>query len=94
MKQEWNDRDKGKPKYWKKTSPSATRFTTDPTRTGLGTNPGLHGDKPVSNRLSHDSDRHGRSMVSAIYTEIISYKMQHSVTNLLLPLDGVTFIFT
>jgi hypothetical protein len=39
-------------KYWEKTCPSATLFTTNPTWSDLGSNPGRRGGKPVANRLS------------------------------------------
>jgi hypothetical protein len=37
-----------------KTYPGATVSTTNPTCTGLASNPGLRGERPVTNRLSHD----------------------------------------
>jgi hypothetical protein len=36
-----------------KTCPSATLSTTNPTWTDPGSNPGLRGDRPATNRLSH-----------------------------------------
>jgi hypothetical protein len=36
-----------------KTCPSATLSTTNPTWTDLGSNPGLRGERPATNRLSH-----------------------------------------
>jgi hypothetical protein len=36
-----------------KTCPSATLSTTNPTWTEPGSNPGLHGERPATNRLSH-----------------------------------------
>jgi hypothetical protein len=33
--------------------PSATLSTTNPTRIDPGTNPGLRGERPATNRLSH-----------------------------------------
>jgi hypothetical protein len=36
-----------------KTCPSATLSTTNPTWTDLRSNPGLRGEKPATNRLSH-----------------------------------------
>jgi hypothetical protein len=36
-----------------KTCPSATLSTTKPTWTDPGPNPGLRGDRPTTNRLSH-----------------------------------------
>jgi hypothetical protein len=37
----------------RKTCPSATLSTTNPTWTDPGSNPGLSGERPVTNRLSH-----------------------------------------
>jgi hypothetical protein len=37
----------------RKTSPSTTLSTINPTWTDPGSNPGLRGGKPVANRLSH-----------------------------------------
>jgi hypothetical protein len=37
----------------RKTCPSATFFTTNPTWTGMGLNPGFLGEKPVTKYLSH-----------------------------------------
>jgi hypothetical protein len=34
---------------------SATLYTTNPTWTDLGSNPGLRGEKPATNRLSNDT---------------------------------------
>jgi hypothetical protein len=36
-----------------KACPSATLFTTNPTWTALGANPGLRGEKPSTNRLNY-----------------------------------------
>ena len=36
-----------------KTCPSATLSTTNPTWTRPGLNPGLRGERPATNRLSH-----------------------------------------
>ena len=36
-----------------KTCPSATLSTTNPTWTDRGSNPGLRGERPATNRLSH-----------------------------------------
>jgi hypothetical protein len=38
---------------WRKTCPSATFSTTNPTWTDPGLNLGLHGDRSATNRLSH-----------------------------------------
>jgi hypothetical protein len=37
----------------RKTCPSATLFTKNPTWTDSGSNPGLRGEMPATNRLSH-----------------------------------------
>jgi hypothetical protein len=53
MGHQWNDTDKEKSKDLEQTHPTATLSTTNPTRTDLGVNLGLHGEKPATNRLSH-----------------------------------------
>jgi hypothetical protein len=40
-----------------KTCPSATLSTTNPTRTDPGSKPGLRGERPVANRLSHGTEQ-------------------------------------
>jgi hypothetical protein len=49
----WNENWQGKPKYSEKTCPSATLFTTNPTWSGLGSNPGRSLEKPAINGLSY-----------------------------------------
>jgi hypothetical protein len=49
----WNEDWQGKAKYSKKTRPSATLFTTNPTWRDPGSNPGRRGGKPATNRLSY-----------------------------------------
>jgi hypothetical protein len=49
----WNANWQGKPKYLEKTCPNATLSTTDPTWPDPGTNPGISGWKPATNRLSN-----------------------------------------
>ena len=53
MEHRWNKIDSGKPKYSGKICPSATFSTTNPTLTDPGSNPGLRGQRPATNRLSH-----------------------------------------
>jgi hypothetical protein len=49
----WNENWQGKPKYSKKTFPSATLSTTNPIWPDLGSNPGRYGGKPATNRLNY-----------------------------------------
>jgi hypothetical protein len=49
MDHQWNEIDRGKPT----TCPNATLSTTNLTWTDLGSNPGLRGERPATNRLSH-----------------------------------------
>jgi hypothetical protein len=49
----WKDMERGKLKHSEKACPSAT-LTTNPTQTGLESNPDLHSDMPATNCLSHD----------------------------------------
>ena len=54
MEHRWNEIYRGKPKYsGEKPCPIATLSTTNPTSTDLGSNPGLHGERPATNSLSH-----------------------------------------
>jgi hypothetical protein len=53
MEHWWNDTDRGNRSTGRDTCPSATLSITDSTWTGLGANPGLGGEKPATNRLSH-----------------------------------------
>jgi hypothetical protein len=48
----WNEDWRGKPKYSEKTCPSATLSTTNLTWPDLGSNPGLRGGKPATNRMA------------------------------------------
>jgi hypothetical protein len=49
----WNEDLQGKPKYLKKTCPSATLSTTNHTWPDQGSNPARRGGKPVTNRLTY-----------------------------------------
>jgi hypothetical protein len=53
----WNGTDRIKLKYWEKNLSSASLFTTNLTRTGVGLKLGLcgqHGDKPPQPRIHSD----------------------------------------
>jgi hypothetical protein len=49
----WNYTDRGNRTTRRKTCPSATLSTSNPTSTALGTKPGLRDEKPATNRLSY-----------------------------------------
>jgi hypothetical protein len=49
----WNDTDRGNRRTRRKTCPSATLPTTNPTWIDPGANPGLRGERPATNDLSH-----------------------------------------
>jgi hypothetical protein len=59
-----------------KTYPTATLSTTNPTWTDPGSNPGLRGDRPATNRLSHgtalcaltDSQFYGSTMLLMLWS--------------------------
>jgi hypothetical protein len=53
MEQRWNDADRGNRRTRRGIYPSATLTTTNHTWTNLGVSPGLHGEKPETNRLSY-----------------------------------------
>jgi hypothetical protein len=56
----WNDIDRGKTEeLGRKTCPSATSPTTNPTWIDLGANPGLRGERPATNDLSHGTSQQG-----------------------------------
>jgi hypothetical protein len=50
---QWNEIDRGKPTTRRKTCPSATLSTTNLTWTDPGSSPGVRGERPATNRLSH-----------------------------------------
>jgi hypothetical protein len=53
MEHQWNETDREKPTTRRKTCTSATLSTTNLTWNDPGSNPGLCGERPVTNRLSH-----------------------------------------
>jgi hypothetical protein len=53
MEYHWNKIDREKPTTRKKTCPSVTLPTTNPTWTDPGSNPALCSERPATNRLSH-----------------------------------------
>jgi hypothetical protein len=53
----------------RKACPNAILFSTNPTWTDLGSNPGLRGERPATNRLSHG---HGPSYI-VLRTEVGNY---------------------
>jgi hypothetical protein len=53
----WNDTDREKRRTLRKTCPSATLSTTNPTFIEQGANSGLRGERPATNRLSHGTAR-------------------------------------
>jgi hypothetical protein len=57
MEHQWNEIDRGKPKYSGKNLSSATLSTTNPTLNNPRSNPGLRGGRPATNRLSHGKVR-------------------------------------
>jgi hypothetical protein len=59
-----------------KICPSATLFTTNPTWTDSGSKPGLCGEKPATNRLSH-----GTALIPLLLLYIVYlYLTMNSVT--------------
>jgi hypothetical protein len=53
MEQWWNDIDRENRRTRRKTYPSATLSTTNPTWLDPGANPGRRGERPATNDLSH-----------------------------------------
>jgi hypothetical protein len=52
MEHQWKEIDRGKPTTRRKTCPSATLSTTNPTWTDQGSNPSLRSGRPATNGLS------------------------------------------
>jgi len=52
MEHSWKYTDSERPKYSQKTCPTATLSTTNLIWTDLGSNPGLRGEKPGTNRTA------------------------------------------
>jgi hypothetical protein len=57
----WNDIDRGNQRTRRKTRPSATLSATNPT----WTDPDLHGQRPVTNHLSHGTALMDKSNIQA-----------------------------
>jgi hypothetical protein len=55
MEQWWNNDYQGKTEEIGKTCSSTTSFSTNLTRSHLGLNSGLRGEKPAPGRLSHET---------------------------------------
>jgi hypothetical protein len=66
MEHQWNEIDRGKPTTHRKTCPSATLSTTNLTWIDLGSNPGLRGERPATNRLSH-----GTAYFTALLKDVV-----------------------
>jgi hypothetical protein len=70
MVHQWNEIDREKPTTRRKTCPSATLSTTNFTWTDPGSNPGLRGERPATNRLNHGTAK--RLVASQVYHVVIS----------------------
>jgi hypothetical protein len=67
MEHRWNEIDRGKPKYYgEKTCPSATLSTTNPTWTDPASNPGLHGERPETNRLIYGTALRNVTVITTV----------------------------
>jgi hypothetical protein len=53
MEHWWNEIDRENPLYSERNLPQCHLSTTNPTWTDPGSNPGLCGERPATNRLSH-----------------------------------------
>jgi hypothetical protein len=60
-----------------KTCPSATLSTTNPTWTDPGSEPGLRGERPATNRLSHGKALSTLIYLSQIYVSVVTRKILH-----------------
>jgi hypothetical protein len=61
MEHWWNDTDRDNISAQRKTCPIATLFSTNPTWTGVGSNAGLRGEEPGTDRVSHNTAEAGSS---------------------------------
>jgi hypothetical protein len=69
--------DRGKPENSEKNNPSATLSTTNPTWIGPGANPGLRGERPATNDLSH-----GTALRCCYW--VLSHTVSHTVRPLMI----------
>jgi hypothetical protein len=75
-------RDTGKKKKTRrKTCASATLSTTNPTRADQGTNPDLSGERPVTNRLSHETALRNVSWSSIVVPCMYIYTLTRARTH-------------
>jgi hypothetical protein len=86
MGHQWNEIDRGKPTTRRKPCPSATLSTTNLTWTDPGSNPGLCGERPATNRLSHGTAECNLTAIVNVYlnnvyfiTNITHYNVNGSV---------------
>jgi hypothetical protein len=79
----WNDDWQGKPKYSEKTCLSSTFPTTNPTWPDPGSNPGLRGGKPATNRFSYGAAV--RFVVKMELVKVLSLGILHEVSLLTIP---------
>jgi hypothetical protein len=54
-----------------KSCPSATLSTTNPTWTDPGPNPGLRGERPATNRLSHGMAKAGVAQMMTWFSHLV-----------------------
>lgn len=95
----WNNTDREKLKYLVEKCTSATLYTTNPTWTGPGSNPGLCNERSVTNYLSHGKAHYGGAVayLKELRKEIKTEKhwsLHHSGTGVLdgcesTPADGI-----
>jgi hypothetical protein len=64
----WNDIDTWNKRSRRKTCPSATLSTTNPTGNDPCANPGLRNERPATNRLSHGTASHSISVKKTVGT--------------------------
>jgi hypothetical protein len=73
----WNDIDRGSQRTQRKTCPSATLSTINPIWIDPSANPGLRGERPVTNGLSH-----GTALARIeLGPKLCTYKCKRRLTN-------------
>jgi hypothetical protein len=67
----------------RKTCPSVTLSTTNPTWTDPGSNPGLRGERPATNRISHGTAIASNILSAGSLTILNRNKQMHECSRLL-----------
>ena len=86
MEHQWNNTEGGKSSTPRKTHPSATLSTTNPTWTGWKLDLGIHDDRPTTNYLSHSAAQLSSTMAKYILLTISVPTSQKTASKLQKPI--------